>query len=193
MPRLHWPIWLVSAILMLALTGCGTPRAGGLNLRQGAADFSSRSIPDTTVAAVRPVAVRVFRQHYRLDEEASVEDTLISRPAEMPGRGESRQLRDRISLTPSRQRQVSELRLRQQGSGVLIQVTVQNQRMDTAERASFARAVGDDRPGVTPIDQQGFTSAAPREDWVNIGRDRHVEQEMLSAISETFATSAPGE
>jgi hypothetical protein len=172
-------------LLLGTLTaGCaGTGAAAdGTTVRRGTADYSSRTVLDTSVDSLRPIAQRVFRDHFRLDAEASSDNVLVSRPEEIAGRGQSRQIRDRIGLSPSRQRELAELRLQQEGDNVVVRCSVITQRLQTAERASFMRERGDDRPTDTPIDRMGATSANPREDWVNMGRDRDTEREVLDAI-----------
>ncbi|MHC4442294.1 MAG: hypothetical protein ACYTA5_06825 [Planctomycetota bacterium] len=59
---------------------------------------------------------------------------------------------------------------------------VGNQRLETAERASFAEQRGDDRPSDTPIDRLGSTSTYRQEDWIDVSRDRKTELMILDAI-----------
>jgi hypothetical protein len=174
----------------LGLSGCADATGGGAGLTRlsGGRDFSSRRVPGDA-AEVEVAAGRVFGSHFRIDREASTSRHLVSRPAELEGPSEARNVRDRIRLAPGRQRQVAELRLDPQGEGVLVQVSVRTQRLETTERASFARQRGDDRPNRTPIDRPGPSGVDTREEWVNAGRDTATEREILDEIAASLGAS----
>ena len=181
--------FLVLSALMLP--GCAATGQPGTTRTRGAGDFASRRLPDADIIQVRAVAERVFRQYFRIDPEASSDTVLISRPTEVEGRGRRQNVRDQLTLTPDRQRQIAELRVREEAGVPVVLVSVQGQRLQTTERDTFARNRGDDRPGDTAIQRQGNTSAVPREEWVDMGRDRATEKMILDEIAESLATTRP--
>jgi hypothetical protein len=122
-----------------------------------------------------------------MDVQASTGHRLISRPTEVEGRGEPQSLTDRVRLTPPRQREIAELRIGADGDDIVFQIHVASQRLETTERASFARDRGDDRPNTTAIDRAGPTSVDRREEWRAVGRNRRVEQAVLSEIAAALA------
>jgi hypothetical protein len=186
---------LIGAVLVSG--GCATAERGGLSATgiTSARDFSSRRF-NAGMEEVGPVAERVFRSHFRVDQEASTATHLVSRPTEVEGRGEPHNVRDRIRLAPGRQRQMAEMNLDPQGGATMVQVSVRSQRLETSERATFARMRGDDRPAAqTPIDRPGPTGVDTREQWVNAGRDTQTERDVLDEIQASLegeqSTTAP--
>ncbi len=150
------------------------------------AGAAGRRIANTDVAAVQPVAERVFRQYFRIDSVASGPGLIVAQPQEMTGAAQPERVRDLLAGVRGRHRYLAELRLNQQGPDVLLRCVVQAQRLETSERAAFSSQRGDDRPSDTPIDRMGAGSADNREEWVYGKRDRQLEQEILSAIEEAF-------
>jgi hypothetical protein len=147
---------------------------------------------NASLAEVRPAATEAFRQYFRLDRDASTAHTLISVPMEVTDPETPPRVRD-ILGTPNRFRRVAELYLQQEGGDVLARCRIQIQRLDTAERAAFARqSRNDDRPTETPIDREGAASARRIDEWTDVGRDRQSEQELLTAI-ETRLAGVPQE
>ena len=183
------PWWILAGIgIALQTVGCATPgESSGLRARDRAGDSASRYILNTNLDTVRPAAVRVFRQEYRLDPDLSTGHVLISRPVELTDHPPPERVRDMLG-SPNRRRQIATLRLSQDGPHVLVRFQVRIQRLDTIERVTFARQRGDDRPTDTPIDQLGATSPNAREEWVPVGRDRHTEARILDAIVKRSAT-----
>jgi hypothetical protein len=181
----HWRIsawWLGLSGLGLCLTcGCNGPQAEAARTPVRAGDWSRRSLLDVELEQVRPVAARVFRRHFRIDTDASTGNRLVSTPTEYQDR-DQRRLRDVLGPTRSQHRKLCELLMFQEGPSVLVQTRVQTQRLETPERAAFARQRGDDRPTDTPIDRPGGTSPARQQEWVNVGRDRDLEQRILDDI-----------
>lgn len=179
--------FVLGAILTMALTGCdATSREGGAIQRASRNEFASRRIIGT-MNEVQPVAERVFRSHFLIDAEASSTDHLVSRPTEVEGRGEAHNIRDRIRLSPSRQRQTAEMRIEPDGPAVAVRVSVRSQRLETAERASFAGQRGDDRPN-TAIDRPGPGGVDNREVWVSAGRDIATEREVLNEVQTSLGS-----
>jgi hypothetical protein len=190
--RLFMPALFVAAGAAV-LAGCES--TGGPELRfqvGGPADAQERRLPDASVDEVRPVAERVFRQHFRIDPQLSTRTRLVSRPAEVEEAGQVERVRDVLGPSRNRRRQKGELYLVQEGSDVVVRCRVQLQRLDTAERAAFERERGDDRPGETPINRSGSTSTSLHEEWVDTGRDRAVESELLGQLLEAFRPPAAG-
>lgn len=175
--------WILVGIgFVLQAVGCATMgESSGLRAGMRVRDSASRHILNTTVEAVRATAVRVFRQDFRIDPDISTGNVLISRPVELTDQPRPERVRDMLG-SPNRRRQIATLSLSQDGPHVLVQCQVRIQRLDTVERAAFARERGDDRPTVTPIDRLGATSPNTREEWVSIGRDRKIEARILDAI-----------
>lgn len=175
------------AALLLIAAGCSMQDGSSTTpaLERAGGDFSGRRLPQVDPAEVRAAAERVFRSDFRVDPALSSEDTWVSRPAEVDHpRGE--RLRDVLSVTPSRHRQIAELRLIPDGDGVLLRCRIRTQRQDTAERTAFARETGDDRPANMPIERPE-TSSRRQEEWTTVGRDRQGEQNILNAIQQAFA------
>jgi len=176
--------------MSVALHAAGCTATGeSSHLRAGtrAGDSASRHILNTTVDTVRPEAARAFRQDFRLDPDLSTGDVLISRPMELTDRPSPERVRDVLG-SPNRRRQIATLWLSQDGPHVLVRCQVRIERLDTVERAAFARERGDDRPTETPIDQLGTTSPNAREEWVPVGRDRKTEARILDAIVQSITT-----
>jgi hypothetical protein len=179
---------LIVCGLVLGLTcGCNGPRAEAARApaaRPG--DWSRRSLLDVQLEDARTVAARAFRKHFRLDMDASTGNHLVSVPADYRARDRQR-LRDVLGPTRSQHRKLGELRMVQEGPNVLVQTRVQIQRLETPERAAFARQRGDDRPTDTPIERPGGTGPARQQEWVDTGRDRELEQRMLDDIVQEIA------
>ncbi len=180
---------LALTLLPLLAAGCAETTATGP--ARAAGDFATRRIADASLSDVRPEAERVFRQYFRVDPAASTAVSIVSYPEELEGRGEGRSVRDALTISPSRQRRIAELRLRQDGQGVVALCRIQTQRLDTVERAAFAGTRGDDRPSERPIDRTGNTTTPRREEWVNLGRDRKTEAAILDAIQRPFTATQP--
>jgi len=186
--------WILGGMgVVLQAAGCAAPGESSAGRAAGrAGDSASRYIPSTTVDAVRPVAVRVFRQDFRLDPDVSSGNVLVSRPVELTDRPSPKRVRE-VFGSPNRRRQIATLWLSQDGPHILLRCQVRIQRLDTVERAAFARERGDDRPTDTPIDRLGATSPNAREEWVPVGRDRKTESRILDAIVQRFATPQPAQ
>lgn len=191
MPHTRSYRFMLLVLPALMLAGCAATGQPGATRPRGAGDFASRRLPDADIVQTRAVAERVFRQYFRLDPEASSESVLVSRPTEVEGHGRRQNVRDQLTLTPDRQRQIAELRVREEAGTPVVLINVQSQRLQTTERDTFSRSRGDDRPGDTAIQRQGNTSAAPREEWVDMGRDRATEKMVLDEIAESLATTRP--
>jgi hypothetical protein len=174
----------LAVLLLTLLAGCAT--TGGQTASQigRGAGSASRRIPGATVAAVQPVAERVFRQHFRINPDASGPGRLMSQPQEATGQKQPEQVRDVLLGSRDRHRHLAELYLDQQGPDVVVRCTVLVQRLETSARAAFNTQRGDDRPTETPIDRLGPTSTDNREEWVPVKRNRELEQEILTTIAE---------
>jgi len=181
---------LTAAALLASGAGCpasgGPGRLGGHRPTHGA----TRVLRNVDVGAVRPVADRAFRQHFRIDADTSSGSVLVARPHELTEPARPERVKDVLRPSPNRRRQLAELHLTQEGPHVLVWCVVQTQRLDTTERAAFARVRGDDRPTDTPIDRQGASSGNLQEEWVTVGRDRGIEQEILAAIQRDLAAAS---
>jgi hypothetical protein len=126
---------------------------------------------------------QAFRQYFSIDRVDAIEGTIYSRPTELSGRGSPERVRDVLTRTPNRRREVAELRLVPRGKDVIAMCRVQIQRLDTSERRAFVSQTGDDRPANNPpFGPESGASAVQREDWVNIGRNREVEQQVLASL-----------
>lgn len=150
-------------------------------------DSAGRLLPGTTLEQLRSVAYNVFTARYRLDREASTAADLVSHPLEVGASGsDPTRVRDLVRPAPNRRRQFARLWFTQQGPDVLVRCRIVTQRLDTAERQAFAHYRGDDRPDETPIDREGPISVSGQEEWINVGRDRQAETEILDAIEQTL-------
>jgi len=189
----HLTFWLAIGLTLVLAAGCDSPpRSSGFQAGPGRSsdDSASRWIPNVTLAAARPVAADVFRSEYRLDLDRSSADTLVSRPTELTDSGQGERVRD-VFGRPNRHRQIAVLRITQEGTSVMLQCQVRTERLDTAERAAFARERGDDRPSDTPIDRLGADAPKAREEWVYVRRDRAAESRILDAIVRHFTVTQP--
>lgn len=185
-----WAAMVAAAAMLAGASGCATrgSDAGGWG-RRGPANAASRLLTNIDISAVRPVAERAFREYFQIDPETSSGSVFVSRPVEITEGARPERLRDALRPSANRHRQVAELYLIQDGPHVRLRCRVQTQRLDTAERAAFARVRGDDRPTDTPIDRQGALSSSPQEEWSTVGRDRRVEQAILAAIQSDLAAA----
>jgi len=192
-----WFAWTTaawSAVMLVGNAGCTSPSGGGdrAGLRP-TGQAASRLLRSADLTAVRPVAERVFRQHFRIDPAASTPSVLVSRPQELGPQEQPERIRDVLRPSANRHRQLAELQLLQEGPDVRIRCRVETQRLDTTERATFAGTRGDDRPTETPIDRYGAASSDPHQEWVSVGRDKNLEQEILAAIQRELAgATQPG-
>lgn len=186
---------ITSAVLMIGGSGCATQggAAAGFAPRRSA-DAASRRLANADLGMVRPVADRVFRTYFRTDQEGSSRHEWVSRPEESDEPAGPTRVRDMFTAFPNRRRRVAALWLGQDGPHVVARCRILIQRLDTTERAAFAPQRGDDRPTATPIDRHGPASTSTREEWVDVGRDRSMEQEILTAIERelTSATRPAG-
>jgi hypothetical protein len=176
----------------LLLAGCSSSMEGTKSQVSRSAGSASRKIPGVSLAEVQPVAERIFRQHFRIDQAASGAGLLVAQPQEVTREGQPERVRDILGGSHARHRYLAELRLNQQGPDVLVRCVVQTQRLETSERAAFRNERGQDVPNDTPIQRIGPTSADNREEWVGVKRDRELEQVILMSIAETVQpASAP--
>lgn len=185
-PRWYaWTTVVWSTVMLVGAAGCTSPGGGEDRLgRRSPGQSASRLLQNADLGTVQPVAERVFRQHFRIDPSASTASVLVSRPQEPAGQARPERVRDVLRPSSNPRRQLAELHLSQEGPNVRARCRVETQRLDTAERAAFARARGDDRPTETPIDRQGAASSDPQQEWVTVGRDKELEREILTAIQQ---------
>ncbi len=177
---------LILALLLFA-AGCQEGSDSGLQMAgPQSGGFASVRLPDAQLAAVRTAANAAFRAHFRLDPALSTDSTLVAKAADVEGRAEeeSPRVRDVLSVSRNRRRQLAEMQVTQEGRDVQVRCRVLIQRLDTAERTAFARERGDDRPKDTPIDRPGTDSPTTREEWVAVGRDRQLERAILLDVQE---------
>ncbi len=187
-----WNVIVVGAAALAGASGCATQGGDARRFRSGGpAGAASRLLMNEDVDTVQPVAAQVFRRHFRVDAQASSPLVLVSRPLELTEHAQPRRVRDVLRPSPNRRRQVAELYLTQEGAHVRVRCRVRTQRLDTAERAAFVRERGDDRPTDTPIDRPGASSVSAREEWVEVGRDRNLEREILAAIQRELTATRP--
>ncbi len=178
--------FITAAMTAMLLSGCSGSTDWSPTSVSRAGGAAGRRIANTDVAAVQPVAERVFRQHFKIDASSSGPGLMVAQPQEMTATVQPERVRDLLAGARGRHRYLAELRLNQQGPDVLLRCVVQMQRLETAERAAFSSQRGDDRPTDTPIDRLGATSADNREEWVSGKRDRQLELEILATIEEAF-------
>jgi len=183
--------WLLAACAALAAAGCTDEGLSRGTREYAGRGFASRRIPGVDIADVRAAASDALRQEFRLDTERSTGSVLVSRPREVTGRHGPGRVRDLLGA-PNRYRQTAVVRLNERDGAVVVRCQVSIERLDTAERSAFAVERGDDRPTETPIDRLGATSPDTREEWVFVGRDRQVENELLEKIVRHFAATQPG-
>lgn len=182
-------------LLLLALpamlAGCDGALGPARPARQSLSDFGLLRLPGADLGTVRPIAMNVFKQYYRLDSAASTGVVLRSQPAETDVRGDadSANVREVLSGRQNRRRELAELHVIEDGPDVILRCQVQVQRLDTVERRAFAGSMGgDDRPSETP--RPGRTAGRDEvtpEEWVNVGRNRQLEREILDMIAEVAA------
>lgn len=192
-PKMWHSMFATSALLAVLTTGCQDIQSGrGPMSSRTASNASGLRLPGMSIAQVAPEAERAFRQHFQIDHELSDDEQLISRPRELD-ETEAQRVSDVLTGPRRRHRLVAELRVLQLEADVMVRCLVERQRLDTAERAAFAGERGDDRPDRTPIDRRGATSVETREEWVPVGRDRELEQEILAAIRRALTETRTAE
>jgi len=138
-------------------------------------------------------AQRVFRNYFPIDRFDAEEGTIYSRPTEVSGRGEMTQVRDVMTTTPNRRRQVAEMQVIPRGRDVIVACQVSIQRYDAAQQRAFRPSSGDDRPSANdPFKPDAGTTAKQRESWTNVGRNRALESQVLDSVrAQLQPTSAP--
>ena len=183
-------VWIVPIVAAVgpAVVGC----SGNLGAEQS---YSVQRLPDVSKAQAFEAAQLAFRQYFSIERADPAEGALYSRPADVNARGEVQRVRDVMTVTPSRRRQVAELRIEPRGRDVMAFCRVRVQRLDTSELRSFAVERGDDRPSNNaPFDREAGASAAQREAWTDVGRDKALERQILSSLRERLnpqAATAP--
>ncbi len=189
-----YAIMATTSLLLVALvSGCDAAAGPTRAPRQSAADFAIVRVPAATVSEVRPAAMQVFKQYFRLDNEASTGGVLRSRATETDEHGDREQtgVREVLSGRGNRRRQMAELHVIADGPGVVLRCQVQVQRLETVEREAFAPTrSGDDRPSeATPLGRSSSTEARTAHEWKNVGRDRQLEREILDQVRERIGAS----
>jgi hypothetical protein len=176
----HQPLVCLLVGTMIALV------AGGCTQRvEQEQSFARERFANVPPERAMQVAEQVFRQYFSVDYVDASEGALYSRPTELSGRGSPERVRDLLTRTPNRRREVAELRLVPRGNDVIALCRVQVQRLDTLERRAFAPQTGDDRPANNPpLGAEAGASARQREDWTEVGRNRTLEQRVLASLRE---------
>ncbi len=178
--------WTAAVLATMGLwcAGCGDQVA-----REQA--FSNVRIPNVSREQALQAAQLAFRQYFPIDRVDEAEGVFYSRPTEVVEKGRPERVRDLLTQTPNRRRQVAEVRVAPRGNDVIASCRVQVQRLDTSERRAFVPQTGDDRPSVnTPFSTEAGASAPQREDWVDVGRNRDLEQQVLDSIVSRLTTPA---
>jgi hypothetical protein len=181
---------------MLAVSaGCDSLIRSPGPATQEPTEYSSVRLPGVSMDAAHDAAVATMKEHFRLDPAVSTATVLISRPLESEGRAdkEPAAVREIISGSSNRHRQVAQIRLVERGADVVARIHVQVQRLDVSERAAFqAPLTGDDRPANVSPQGYGGPRTLTDRDWVNTGRNRQLEQEMADSLAERLAGEVAG-
>lgn len=147
--------------------------------------FARERFPNVPPAQAMDTARQVFREYFSIDRVDTSEGVIYSRPTELTGHAAPERVRDVLTRTPNRRREVAELRLVPRGNDVIALCRVQVQRLDTSERRAFVSQTGDDRPANNPpFGAEAGASARQREDWTDVGRNRSLEQQVLASLRE---------
>jgi hypothetical protein len=179
---------------LLVATGCDNlvqPARGP----QEPAEFSSIRLVDVSMADARAEALAVMKERFRLDSTASTATVLISRPLETTDRAdrETAGIREVLSGSSNRHRQIAQVHLVERGPDVLVSCNVRVQRLDVAERSAFLpQRSAEDRPSNLPSERAPGTQTLLEEDWSNVGRNRQLEQDILSEIADRLAPAIAG-
>ncbi len=145
--------------------------------------YANQRIAGASRDQAMEVAQLVFRQYFSIDRVDTDEGCIYSRPSEVRESAPPERVRDVLTRTPNRRRQVAELRVATRGGEVIASCRVRVQRLDTSERRAFAPQTGDDRPANNaPFSAEAGTSARQSEDWVDVGRNRQLEQQVLASL-----------
>jgi len=189
----------VAAMLILpglvACDGAVGPARPARARSQDPAEFSSVRLPGVRVADARPAALQVLTERFRLDTSASTGTLLVSRPLETSDRADDERagVREVLSGSSGRRRQIAQIVLVDRGEEVLVRCHVQVQRLDLTERGVFmGHRAADDRPGTLQGERSSGNRPVTEQDWVNVGRDRHLERNLLNQIAERLAPQTTG-
>jgi hypothetical protein len=161
-------------------------------------DFTSTIVPATPVKAVRPVAVQVFKEHFRFNAANSTDTVLRSFPQDAVGRveGETPEMREVLTGRNRRRRESAIVELAERGPDVVVRCQVQVQRLAAPQRAAFApQTTGDDRPAArTEAERSTAQDTREQDRWVSAGRDRQLERTIVNQIAERLGrpTGAAG-
>jgi hypothetical protein len=188
----------VFVLFCTVLAGCDNLAIGPATSRppsERPGDFSSTIIPGAAMSATRAVALQVFKEHFRIDSESTTAWALRSQPRDTTTHAdnETPRMREMLSGRSGRRRHQGVVELVQRGPDVMVRCQVRVERMETVERTAFApQRGGDDRPSeVSANERASMMETRSRDKWVNVGRDRQLEHEMLEAIAErTMAKTA---
>lgn len=174
-------VWLATVLPMAILaTGCGSEQRQ-LGPEEGR--FTRQRLQGVAKDQAFAEAKRVFRQYFAVESTDEEEMTIRSRPAEVDARGQTSEVRDVLGATPNRRRQIAEMQVSARGNDVTLSCHVRLQRLDTSQKRAFRPQTGDDRPSHNmPLSDDAGTTAAQRESWTNIGRDRRLERQVLDAV-----------
>lgn len=191
MKRQQWFVRLMLGTLAgVAAAGCSQQVAQEQS-------FARERFTDVAPGPAMEAAQQAFRQYFPIDRVDASEGTIYARPTELSGRGSPERVRDVLTRTPNRRREVAELRVVPRGNDVIALCRVQVQRLDTSERRAFVTQTGDDRPANnTPFGAEAGASARQQEDWIDVGRNRELEQQVLTSLRSRLnprATTKPSE
>ncbi len=87
----------------------------------------------------------------------------------------------------ARMRRVGKLAVYKAGGAVVASIQIENQRYVTPGMQALSNTLrADDRPGVTPIQEEGGLTPTQREYWNTESRDAKMEAEILQRTSEAI-------
>ncbi|KKK72727.1 hypothetical protein LCGC14_2901000, partial [marine sediment metagenome] len=124
----------------------------------------------------------VFNQYFSIASADEESGKIVGRPRA------TETAPDRL-LGVSPARHIAQMRVREKGGQVIVEVRVDIQRQDVgAYRAMQPITVDNDVPIRTPAEESGAVTAGQNQAWTTTGRDEALERTLLSDLLQRLAT-----
>lgn len=174
-----------ATLYLSALVGCQAPNPGATEYAVHAMGSVGR---EATLAALEAAIVEQgLTVEFRDATAGSIRAVPLATKIES-----ERPLADQRLSSPQEQRTVIEARLAETPNGVDVYCRARVERLVThAYRLATESRRPDDRPGVTPIEEEAGTTAQQNAVWQFVRRDRLMERAILDAVSAKITATSP--